>query len=205
MKTKDFIKMLQEEDPSGECYIRLNGDPIWFAEQKEGYWDGPYNFIEKGEDGKYTWTASTKGHKVDIHTMDMFSFSERYGGDWEEVKKHIKVEYTYLDNGDRERQFMEHAKEECDQYKEMRESLYEKGHNDMKENAKKGWRWFQNKDVDKNEKPNLHKYYTWKIYDEKKKERMSSVYNTESIMKSGDWEKVDNKKKKGYYEWIFKN
>ncbi len=36
MKTKDFIKMLQEEDPSGECYIRLNGDPIWFAEQKEG-------------------------------------------------------------------------------------------------------------------------------------------------------------------------
>jgi len=135
----------------------------------------------------------------------MFSFSERYGGDWEEVKKHIKVEYTYLDNGDRERQFMEHAKEECDQYKEMRESLYEKGHSDMKENAKKGWRWFQNKDVDKNEKPNLHKYYTWKIYDEKKKERMSSVYNTESIMKSGDWEKVDNKKKKGYYEWIFKN
>ena len=74
----------------------------------------------------------------------------------------------------------------------------------MKENAQKGWKWFQNKDVDKNEKPNLHKYYTWKIYDKKGREQGSTINNTESIMKSGDWEKVDNNKKKGYYQWIYK-
>ena len=42
MKTKDFIKMLQEEDPTGEGFIRLNdGDAILYAVSKPGYWDGP--------------------------------------------------------------------------------------------------------------------------------------------------------------------
>ena len=119
MKTKDFIKMLQEEDPSGECHVRLNGDPIWFAEQKAGYWDGPYNYIKKGKDGKYTWIASTKGHKVDIHTMDLFDFAERFKGNWEEMKKHIKIEYDYLDDGEREKGFMKMAEKECDEYNEI--------------------------------------------------------------------------------------
>jgi hypothetical protein len=44
MKTKDFIKLLQKEDPSGESHIRINGNPVWFIESKSGYWDGPYNF-----------------------------------------------------------------------------------------------------------------------------------------------------------------
>ena len=119
MKTKDFIKMLQEEDPTGECHIRFNGDPIWGVEQKEGYWDGPYNYIEKGEDGKYIWTASTKGHKVDIHTMDMFDFAEQFDGNWEEIRKHIRVEYDYLDKGEREKQFINHAEKECKEYNDI--------------------------------------------------------------------------------------
>jgi len=38
MKTKDFIKLLQEADPSGESYVRLPcGGAIWSAQLKEGY------------------------------------------------------------------------------------------------------------------------------------------------------------------------
>jgi len=118
MKTKDFIKMLQEEDPNGESYLRINGDPVWFLEGKPGYWDGPYSYIERGEDDKYTWTQSTEGFKVDIHTMDMYSFAESFRGDWEEMKKHIKVTYTYLDD-EREKEFMKYAEKQCESYNEI--------------------------------------------------------------------------------------
>jgi len=204
MKTKDLIKLLQEEDPTGECHVRIDGDPIWFLEHKPGYWDGPYNYLEKDDDDKYTWVASTKGDKIDIRTMDMWSFAERFQGNWEEMEKHIRVEYTYCEK-DRENGFMKLAKQECDDYKKMRDDYYNEGYKDMVENAKKGWKWFQNKKVDNNEKPNMHKFYTWKIYNEKGKKEGSCIHNVESILKSGDWEKLDNKKKRGYYQWVYKN
>ena len=204
MKTKDFIKLLQEEDPSGEGYVRIGQGPITAVVQKEGYWDGPYSYLEKGEDGKPVYVETTLGYKVDIYTMDLYDFAERFQGDWEEMKKHIRVEYNYLDDGKREKEFLKLAEKECAEYKEMKDQFYESGHKEMIENAKKGWKWFQNKKVDKNEKPNLHRYYTWKIYDEKGKEQGSNIHQTESIMKSGNWEKVNNRKKRGYYQWIYK-
>jgi hypothetical protein len=205
MKTKDLIKILQEEDPSGESHVRIgDGNPIFFAGGKPGYWDGPYNYLEKGEDGKFTWVASTEGHKVDIYTMDLFDFAERFQGDWEEMKKHIRVEYTYLDDDERAKSFMKKAEKECKEYKDMRDAHYKDGYEEMVKNAEKGWKWFQDKKVDRNEKPNLHKYYTWKIYNEKGKKEGSCIHNVESIIKSGDWEKLDNKKKRGYYQWIYK-
>ena len=83
--------------------------------------------------------------------------------------------------------------------------LFSRGYaNGLVENAKKGWTWFQNKKVDGDDKPNWYIYYHWKVYNEKGKEEGSCVHNTESVLKSGDWEKVDNKKKKGYYQWIYK-
>jgi len=121
MKTKDFIKMLQEEDPSGESYIRIDGNPIWFLEGKPGYWDGPYNYIEKGSDDKYMWTQSTEGSKVDIRTIDLYDFAELYRGDWEEMKKHLKVNYTYLDDGEREKEFYIRAERQCEEYNRIRD------------------------------------------------------------------------------------
>jgi hypothetical protein len=203
MKTKEFIKLLQKEDPSGESYVRFGRGPVIGLEQKEGYWDGPYSYIEKGEDGKPIWVETTKGHKVDLHTMDIFDFAERFQGNWKEMKKHIRVEYTYLDDGERKKDFLEHAKKECKECKKMKDRFYKAAYKEMIKNAVEGWTWFQNKDVDKNEKPNYHKYYTWKIYDEKGEKQGSNVHNTESIMKSGKWEKIDNNCKKGYYQWIY--
>jgi len=207
MKTKEFIKLLQEEDPSGEGYLRFGGSPIFFVASKPGYWDGPYNYLEKGEDGKFTWVESTEGYKVDVYTMDLFDFAERFQGNWEEMEKHIRVEYTYLDDDERKNSFLKLAKKECIEYKEMKDRFFQASLVEMTENAKKGWKWYQNKKVDKPKKgkPNLHKYYTWKVYDENGKEQGSNIHHTECVMKSGDWERVNNKKKRGYYEWVYKN
>lgn len=38
------------------------------------------------------WVESTKNNKIDIGTIDMFSFSKQYHGNWKDVKKHIKIE-----------------------------------------------------------------------------------------------------------------
>jgi hypothetical protein len=74
------------------------------------------------------------------------------------------------------------------------------------ERAKKGWSWFQNKLIDdKTLRPNMHYYYTWKIYNESGKEEGSNVYNTQGVMKSGLFERLDNNKMPGYYEWVLKS
>jgi hypothetical protein len=137
--------------------------------------------------------------------MDLFDFAERFQGNWEEMKKHIRVEYTYLDGGKSERGFMNVAEKECKEYKDMKDQFYQEGYKQMTENAKKGWTWFQNKKVDGKDKPNYYIYYNWKVYDENGKDQGSCIRNTESVQKSGDWERVDNKKKKGYYQWIYKH
>lgn len=204
MKTKDFIKLLQKEDPTGEGYIRINNGPITSVVKKEGYWDGPYSYIEKQEDGKPIWVETTRGYKIDVYTINLWDFAERFQGDWEEMKKHIRIEYDYLDDGEKEQAFLKLAKQECIDYKKMSSKLYEASYKEMVENAKKGWRWFQNKKVDKEQKPNLHTYYTWKIYNEKKKNQGSNIYQTECVIKSGDWQKVDNGREIGYFEWIYK-
>jgi len=132
MKTKDFIKLLQEEDPSGECYLRINGEPIWFLEQKQGYWDGPYNYLKKDDKGEYVWIQSTEDYKIDVHTMDLFSFAERFHGNWEEMKKYIRVNYSYLDNGKREKEFFEHAEKECQYYNDVMKEIKEMKENNIK-------------------------------------------------------------------------
>ncbi|MFW6243216.1 MAG: hypothetical protein ACOC2W_03560 [bacterium] len=125
MKTKDFIKMLQEADPTGESYVRIEGGPIYRAELKPGYWDRPYSYIEKTTDNKLNWVESTKGNKIDIHTISLFDFAERYDGNWEEIKKHIIIEYDYVSK-DREEEFLKLAKKECDEYNKIMKEINNK-------------------------------------------------------------------------------
>ena len=79
MKVKDFIKMLQEQNP--EDYVRIPGGAIWFAEPKEGYWDGPYQY----RDGE-NFVISTRGSKVDIHIQDVEDFIWNNDGDYSKIK-----------------------------------------------------------------------------------------------------------------------
>lgn len=125
MKTKDFIKLLQKEDPTGESHIRINGDVIIGVQAKDGYWDGPYNYFKKDRDGKPTWVASTRGSKIDVMTIDLFDFADMYKGNWEEMKKHIIVEYDYVSK-EYENNFIKNAKEQCDEYNEIMEKLKDK-------------------------------------------------------------------------------
>src|SRR6478736_6177195 len=95
MTTAEFIKILQVADPKGTAHIRMEGGIPLFAELKEGYWDGPYSYMD--EEGNYVY--STRGSKVDIHCMDIWSFVERnftHGiTTFDDIEKKFKFELGY--------------------------------------------------------------------------------------------------------------
>ena len=104
MKTKDFIKMLQEVDPSGEGYIRIpeNTGAPWIAEKKDGSWDGPYAYFEllDPENGNQ-WNnlklvISTTGYKIDIKPYDIQTLVWDQKGNIDEIKKRICFDFKNI-------------------------------------------------------------------------------------------------------------
>ena len=205
MTTKEFIKMLQEADPEGNGHIRMEGGVPTHAIEKEGYWDGPYSYIN--ENGEYVY--STRGYKIDIYCEDAYDFSSnRYSRDkkWEDIEKLFKFELTYANESQRKERediILKQAKEAFDSSKEIDDRLFEQGKQKMIENSNKGWTWFQNKKIDSER--GMHVYYTWEIFDENGKSQGSNIHMTESVQLSGLWEKLDNNIKPGFYQWILKN
>lgn len=209
MKTKEFIKMLQDADPSGEAHIRMEGGIPRFAELKPGYWDGPYSYID--EDGN--WNYSTQGDKVDIHCTEVDDFVDDMVGtyripEWEEVTSKFKFSLGYSiesQRKERENKILEIAKEAYDHAVDMHKRFEKEGVERALVNSEKGWTWFQNKLVDdKTLRPNIHHYYTWKVYDENGKDQGSNLHNVEGVYRSGLFERLDNNKMEGYYQWIKK-
>jgi hypothetical protein len=208
MKTKDFIKLLQEEDPTGEAHIRMNGGVPVSVIAKEGYWDGPYQYID--EEGNFV--TSIKNDKVDIYCIDVYEFvgnniNRNDPDNWEKIRAKFKFELgAYVNDKNRnekEEAILKEAKEAFDGIMEIEIRMYNASLEQMRENAKKGWKWFQNKLVDT--ESGYHHYYTWKIFDENDKSMgPSNPHMTESIQESGEWEKLDNNVMEGYYEWRFK-
>jgi len=93
MKTKDFIKLLQSEDPTGEAFIRMPGGVPLFAEKKIGHWDGPYFYID--EENNFVYTE--KEYKIDIYCYDIEKFIEDSIAKnklitWEKIMEKIKFE-----------------------------------------------------------------------------------------------------------------
>jgi hypothetical protein len=71
MKTKDLIKKLQEEDPTGEEHVVVDNLDISFISKEPAYYDGAAQMIIRDEkrhaiSGKYL----RNGHKIQIHTID---------------------------------------------------------------------------------------------------------------------------------------
>jgi len=123
---------------------------------------------------------------------------------WEKIKARIKSDTTYClaeHRDERLESLLRQAREQWDLEDGIHKELYQRALAEMIQNAKKGWKWLQNRDVEKNEKPNYHVYYTWKIYNENGKEMGSNVHMTESIQKSGLWERRDHDET--YFEWVF--
>ena len=207
MTTKEFIKMLQESDPEGTAHIRMSGGIPIYVERKPGYWDGSYDYFD--DDGN--WVTSTKGVKVDIYTKDIddFIFDEvDCDVSFEEIKSKIKFDMDNMLNLDYKeskiKSFLDEVEKSYNNALSIYNKVFKDGLNNMVKNAKVGWRWFQDKRVDSDE-PGLHYYYTWKIYNESGELQGSNVHMTESVMKSGLWEKCDNNVEEGYYEWIFRS
>jgi hypothetical protein len=206
MTTKEFIKMLQEADPSGECHVRIPGGIPRHAEKKEGYWDGPYSYIN--EEGQYVYT--TQGSKVDIYMEDIWDFVENNYSkktSWEDIEKLFVFDLTYSNKESRDERansILKEAKEAFIEVDEIQRKLYNKSLEEMIDNSNSGWTWFQDKKVDLKECPNWHVYYTWKIYDRWGKDHGSNLHQTQPILESGLWEKHDNGVKEGYYQWIKK-
>jgi len=49
MKTKELIRRLQKEDPSGELEVSVDGVDIHFVSREEGYRDGAYEVLKRDE------------------------------------------------------------------------------------------------------------------------------------------------------------
>ena len=212
MKTKDFIKMLQEADPNGEAHIRMDGGIPTSAHLIPGYYDGYYQYFDNN--GNYVYSIA--GNKVDIYSSDIEGFIESTAkmypeNNWEEIKSSIKFEFGDYANTDqkteRENKILNEAKESYDEYQKMQKQFFE---NDEKESVKlanKGWTFFQNKKVDDTTlKPNMHHFYTWKIYNRRGRlnDTGSNIAETHGISKSEKFKRLDNGKKKGYYQWVLK-
>ena len=90
MKTKDFIKMLQEEDPSGEGYVRVQGGAILCVEWKEGYWDGLYETYDRETKVLH---KSSKGYKIDVHTISAEDIVWDEEGDMEKIKARLAPDF----------------------------------------------------------------------------------------------------------------
>lgn len=118
MKTKEFIEMLQKVDPTGEGYVRLPcGGAPWSAELKEGYWDGPYEYLELGNEKRYyphdsILVTSTKGYKVDINTMDVDHIIWDEKGNLDRIKKRVRFDLTYI-NDERLESYWKHIENEA--------------------------------------------------------------------------------------------
>lgn len=205
MKTREFIKMIQEADPSGEAHVRISGIEVpMYALCLPGYYDGSYSYID--EDGKFVYSSS--GTKVDIHMKDIWDFvddiiEENKDVSYEQVKKNFRFELGNEEIPhvkDKIDSILKDAKEAYDHITVSNKESYERHLKENREKSEKGWTWFQNKLVDTEGRE--HHFYTWKIYDENGKEKGSNLANTETVSKSGEWEKLDNNIKEGYYQWI---
>lgn len=99
MKTKELIAKLQEEDPSGECFIRWEGTPI----SAEISTEGPFTFVDENDRMNFTMN----GYRVIIHTKCMKDFITNDLAVWytgqngaspkEDREKLIEQAMTYFD------------------------------------------------------------------------------------------------------------
>jgi len=196
MKTSEFIKLLQEADPSGEAHLRMGAGIPSYVQLKEGYWDGPYSYLN--ENGDYV--NSMKGMKVDVYFTETEDIIERelednwnpyldpIDGLWERVKEKFKFEYTYSIKAqaeEREINFLKEPEEYFNWLVEYKKNSWQKELLEMKEKANKGWKFYQVKD------PKLI-YYDWMILDENGKNQGANLCTTYPILKSGNFQILED-------------
>lgn len=201
MTTSEFIKMLQEEDPSGEAHIRLGDGVPYSVELKEGYWDGPYSYINENEQ----YVTTTKGMKVDIYCktssdivwdLNWISFQESR----EDLKKRLLdkfvYDYTYSDPKQKQERIdnnIKHILEELEEYMTYKEESDKKCLEEVVEKYKSGWRFYQLKN-------GKMTYYSWRILNTKSWDEGANYATTGPILNSGIFTAIDRGDE--YLEWV---
>ena len=118
MTTKEFIKMLQDADPTGESHVRMYGGVPIGAARIPGYYDGNYAYIDENDN----YVSTMKGSKVDIYCRDYVDIiSDYYDEDKtkEENWEIIKSKFVFdLGAGitDKEKRFMDRVYKEFEEY-----------------------------------------------------------------------------------------
>lgn len=194
MKTPDFIKMLQEGDPKGECHVRLPGGIPEHVEIKEGYYDGPYTYIDS--DGNFVMTE--KGLKLDVYCTELEDFV------WEEDNDDKKI-IIDLPKGQKEKveariEKMRKKRNDC-----LKELLYEHTFHVL-DMMRQGWKVVQPKS-----KPIGHYNVMWYVKDLSKFVEKGDPYyirnknqdnlcqgDCGAILESGLFEHIE---KEGLIEW----
>jgi hypothetical protein len=150
MKIKDFIKMLQEADPTGEAHIRLAGGVPVGAQLKPGYYDGYFEYL----DDDNNLVLSTKYNKVDISCVESFdiieqtintcnTYKDSIDDMWMKVKAKFKCELHYTDSFDN---YMLTVKKEFDEWVIYQMKSDQEYLNTVIENYRNGSRYYRKKD-----------------------------------------------------------
>ena len=79
MKTKDLIKALQEEDPSGEMECVVGNHSVVGVWTDPAYWDGCMQVVERDPaTQRYKARITSSGHKVVLWVMGAIDVIENY-------------------------------------------------------------------------------------------------------------------------------
>jgi len=132
MKVKDFIKILKEQDP--DSYIRILGGAILYAEPKDGYWDGPYEYRDGDK-----FLISTRGSKVDIHTQDVEDFIWDNDGDYSKVKLDL-AGYSGETLKHQVKEYQERFKKTSEECKKFQQQSLEHHAFQVVKKLQEGWR-----------------------------------------------------------------
>jgi hypothetical protein len=190
MKTKELIKLLQDADPKGESYIRSGGGAINGVQVKEGYWDGPYSYLDKNG----TYITSTKGYKIDLCVTELDDIVWECNGDMKEIKKKVKFDLTYC-NDDREKEYWKQIEKDAEDARRFNEKSIQRCSFDVIKKMTEGWEVIQPLDV------KIGMYNVMKYKKGLKKEQLNQG-SCHAILKSGLFEPIKDKK---YYIWKLKN
>lgn len=188
MKVKDLIRALQEADPTGECHVRCGGGAIFFAERKEGYWDGPYQYIENDE-----FYISAKHEKVDINSIDYESWIWDHAGDYSKI--HVDMSVYGSRAKEKQKEWLEKFEKiskECKQF--TAQSIKEMTFNVLKR-LHDGWDIFQDPD-----KP--IGYYNAMYYKKGDETKRLMQGETKALLESGLFHPNEPHSGIKEYQWI---
>lgn len=191
MKTKDFIKMLQEADPSGESHIRMSGGVPYVAIKIPGYYDGTYQYIDDDDNFVY----SSQNSKVDIYQLNQYDYinkliEENRNITLDEVLNKFIFDYGNYANSvmnDKIEKIRKSIESDYNDIKEVDDRLYNEVLSESLVNQEKGWKWF----TIRNHDGNIDVYKSI-VIDENNQLEYSNFRNFEAIIYESDkWTETD--------------